>query len=140
MSRDYIKVRFGVGETGWAEEREGGIRLNNLPLEPDLVIDDLVELGPPDGCTCCSTIQKVIERKWPLKSAIHYSPETRKSWVAVCDAVRESGFGWTEGWVAGIGGVAHTADLTGAKLKALLADTGVEVELVNTTEPERRGA
>ena len=139
MSEENVKVRFAAEETGWARREDGKILLSNIPQAADLTIDDEVELGDPTICSCCPTIRRVVNRQWPLKSKVHYAPAGRACWIVVSNAIRESGLGWTEGWGKGVGGVAHTKELTQSHLNALLADSGVTARLVGTIVPKLRG-
>ncbi len=69
-----VRIRFDKGETGWAEVLgDGKYRIDNVPLANDLNIDDVVtcEKGE-DGFL---SVVDVLERKYPLKTAVKYEKE-----------------------------------------------------------------
>jgi hypothetical protein len=136
---EHVRVRFGANETGWARREGGKLFVSNIPMADGLCLDDEVEL---DGRRLPPEIVRVVARRWPLKSVVTYTPETRAAWLIVCTTIRESGLGWTEGWVSGTAGCCHTAELTQERLDALLAERGavdVTATLEHTHEPTMRG-
>ncbi len=131
-----IPVWFGPNETGWAGVKNGKVTLNNIPLEPDVNLDDEVELSEVDGV---QTILRVVNRCWPMKSRLTYEPNTGKAWLTVSNAIRDSGLGWTEGYVNGQAGVAHVPGLTQEALDKMLEPYPVTAKLRDTIEAPFRG-
>ena len=79
-----IRLSYGEGETGWAEDLgDGRIKLANCPLNPDLRIGDICSTRPegdsdyPDWLV----VDEVLERTYPHSAIIRY-PET-KHWYLI---------------------------------------------------------
>lgn len=67
----HIRICYTPGETGWAEDMEGGLaRICNIPLCDNLNIDDVVRLTDfKDGF---KEVAEVIRKGFPLKTCLHY--------------------------------------------------------------------
>jgi hypothetical protein len=90
-----VKIRFGEGETGWAEQLPGDrYRIDNIPLEDDLNVDDVVRCRRNEQGEL--EVSEVLERKYPRKVAVRY--ERVEQYRALRDKVREAG-GQIEGMV-----------------------------------------
>jgi hypothetical protein len=67
----YIRIRYDVGETGWAEDLgEGKAKIANVPLTPKLNSGDIVLLKFNEDDF--ATVAKVLERAFPLKTYLEY--------------------------------------------------------------------
>ena len=107
------KIRYGKGETGWAEDRGGGqYRIDNIPLTDRLNIGDLVRCRLNDEGELA--VSRRLKRRSPEKTAVRY--ERAEQYRLLRRKVLAAG-GKIEGMLGpqgdrpGIAPVAHGSDL-----------------------------
>ncbi len=70
MNEKMVRIRYGEGETGWAEKLTGGkFRIANVPLTDGLNIDDVVTCRKGDDL---DSVDKVVKSVLPRKAVIWY--------------------------------------------------------------------
>lgn len=69
-TKNMVRIRYGEGETGWAEKlKDGKYRIANVPLVDGLNIDDVVTCKRDDGM---DAVNKVVKNLLPRKAVIWY--------------------------------------------------------------------
>ena len=122
---DFMKIRYGDGETGWAIKlADGNAIIVNTPLEPRLCYRDVVEVIGPCGDRW-PRAGRVLWRYYAKKTGVIYpvgdsNAETLETYRKICDACTPHGL-HVEGHTAGICGVSHHKN---TDLAAILA--GIE--------------
>lgn len=82
------RIRFDKGETGWALKLpDGTYRINNLPLNDGLNIDDIVECSAESNEL--PIVKRIITHGMPCKSAVSY--QTTEQFYAFVKLVKDAG-------------------------------------------------
>jgi len=133
MGDGRIRIRFEVGETGWAEPvGDGKARIRNLPLTDRLNCRDVVKLedDTPEGEEPGSFFRAgpVVMRELPQKFGIRYPEPHQQSWDRI-RAVLGGGRGYPcESLTAGMAMVAVPAWISMRELRETIGIEGLTLE------------
>lgn len=109
---NFIKIRYGAGETGWAIDLgDGHAIIANTPLEPRLCWRDVVklEVGPGSWPLAGPVVFRYYARKTGVTYPAATEEMTKANWRKIIEACQPHDI-HVEGHVAGMCAVSHHED------------------------------